>query len=100
MIRKGYYSEKVRDIAYLEQLDKLGNMQKKVYEVIKKYGPCSTEFIAVTLGVYPHQITPRVLELREMELIYFHDVGQSPTSGKAVSLWKVTKVNPQYSLGL
>lgn len=98
--RAGYFSEKIRNIAYIEQLDKLGNMQRKVYEVIKKYQPCSTEFIALTLNVYPHQVTPRVKELRDMNLIYFYDIGQSPTSGKAVSLWKTTKINLQYHLGL
>jgi aspartate/glutamate racemase len=96
--REGYFSEKIRDIAYIEQLDKLGNMQRKVYDVIKKYQPCSTEFIAITLNVYPHQITPRVKELREMGLVYFYDIGQSPTSGKAVSLWKITRIDPQLRL--
>ncbi len=85
--REGYFSEKIRDIAYAE-----------VYDVIKKYGPCSTEFIAITLNCYPHTITPRVKELREMKLVEFYDIGISPTSGKAVSLWKVTRTNPQYKL--
>jgi len=98
--REGYLSERLRNIAYAEQLDKLGNMQRKVYDIIKRYGPCSTEFIAITLNVYPHQITPRVKELREMGLVYFYDIGESPTSGKAVSLWKTTKLDPQLKLNL
>ncbi|AFH47809.1 Hypothetical protein IALB_0095 [Ignavibacterium album JCM 16511] len=97
-VREGYFSEKLRDIAYAEQIDKLGNMQRKVYDIIKKHGPCSTEFIAITLNCYPHQITPRVKELREMNLVYFYDIGVSPTSGKAVSLWKATKIDPQLKL--
>lgn len=99
-VREGYFSEKIRNIAYAEQIDKLGNMQRKVYHIIKQYGPCSTEFIAITLNCYPHQITPRVKELREMGLVEFWDVGVSPTSGKAVSLWKVTKISDQYQLPL
>lgn len=97
-VREGYFSKKVRDIAYAGQLDKLGNMQRKVYDVIKKYGPCSTEFVAITLNCYPHTITPRVYELREMKLIELYDIGTSPTSGKAVSLWKCTKLDPQLKL--
>lgn len=93
--RGAYFSKKIRDIAYVEELDKLANMQRKVYDIIKQYGPCSTEFVAITLNCYPHQITPRVKELREKGLIYFYDIGVSPTSGKAVSLWKVTRVDPQ-----
>ncbi|QKJ99911.1 MAG: hypothetical protein HND40_10240 [Ignavibacteriota bacterium] len=99
-VREGYYSEKLRDIAYAEQLDKLGNMQRKVYDIIKKHGPCSTEYIAITLNCYPHQITPRVKELREMGLVYFYDIGVSPTSGKAVSLWKTNRLDAQYKLPL
>ena len=98
--REGYFSEKVRKFSYATQLDKLGNMQRKVYNVIKTHGPCSTEAIAIILKVYPHTITPRVKELREKKLVYFYEIGVSPTSGKAVSLWKVTRIDPQYKLGL
>lgn len=87
-VREGYFSEKLRDISYIQELPKLGNMQQRVYEVIKEHGPISTEEIAIELGVYPHTITPRVKELREMGLVEFYDIGQSHRSGKAVSLWK------------
>jgi Mn-dependent DtxR family transcriptional regulator len=96
--REGYYPEKIRDLAYLDQLEKLNKSQRRVYNIIKEYGPCSTEFIAITLNCYPHQITPRVYELREMGLVYFYDVGISPTSGKAVSLWKAKKISEQLRL--
>ncbi|HOV99265.1 MAG TPA: MarR family transcriptional regulator [Bacteroidota bacterium] len=86
--REGYYSEQVRNEAFREILPHLSAHQYRVYSIIANYGPISTEEIACELGVYPHTITPRVKELREMELIEFAGIGASATSGRTVSLWR------------
>jgi Mn-dependent DtxR family transcriptional regulator len=99
-MRHGYIPEKLRNLAYIDELDKLGKRQRQVYEIIKEFGPISTEEIALKLNCYPHAITPRVYELREKGLVELWDIGTSPTSGKAVSLWKVTRLNPQLRLPL
>lgn len=91
-IREGYYSEKIRNKAYKDVLDRLNKEQKRVYDVIRDYEPIYSERIALILGKYPHVITPRVLELREMNLIEYAGEGISETSGHKVSLWKM-KIN-------
>lgn len=97
-INSGYYSEKIRNAAYVEMLDKLNAMQKKVYYIIKEHGPLSNEEIAKILSCYPHAISPRVYELRDKELVLFAGIGQSPVSGINVSLWKVAPVDNQLKL--
>jgi Mn-dependent DtxR family transcriptional regulator len=87
-VRHGYYSEKVKKFSYFQTLRNLNKSQKEVFEIIEKFGPISTEEIALRLRKYPHSITPRVYELREMGLVEFYDVGVSETTGRAVSLWK------------
>jgi len=96
--REGYYSEQVRNEALQSILGNLGFMQKSVYEVIRIYGPATNEEIAFRLKKYPHTITARVKELRELGLVEFAGKKESEVSGRFASLWKVTSLNPQLNL--
>lgn len=88
-IREGYHSEQIRNEAYKDALDLLNKEQRRVYEVIKEHQPIYSERIATILGKYPHLVTPRVLELRALELVEFAGEGISETSGYKVSLWRI-----------
>lgn len=94
--REGYKPEQIRNEAFA-YADINGN-QKKVFEIIRMMGPISSETIAQKLGWYPHQVTPRVLELREAGYVIFCGEGRS-RSGRKVSLWKINPSGSQITLG-
>lgn len=96
-VRRGYFSEMVRNKSYEEILNDLGKLQKQVYDVIIENEPIYTELIAEKLNKFPHTVTPRVLELRELGLIEFAGTAKSHTTNKTVSLWKSIKPEPQTS---
>lgn len=96
--REGYHSEQIRNeaFAYVD----LGKMQQKVLECIKEHQPISNDRIAFHLGIFPHQVTPRVLELREMGIVEFCGEAFSAISKRKVSLWRVNPNGTQLSLTL
>ncbi|MHC1736868.1 MAG: hypothetical protein AB9882_02520 [Ignavibacteriaceae bacterium] len=95
--REGYYSERNRDESYVNILDKLGSRQKAVYDIIKDNEPISNEAIAEILDIYPHQVSPRVLELRELGLVEY--AGDEKLDMKRTrSLWQLTEPQTQLSL--
>lgn len=96
--RKGFESEQIRNKSFEEIQDSLGNLQKQVYEVIQNNEPVYSEKIAEIMNKYPHTVTPRVLELRELGLIEFAGTSKSKTTGKTVSLWKTAKPPMQTAL--
>ncbi len=96
--REGYYSEQLRNRSLESILDKLGDKQRDVYNIIVKWQPISNERIAEHLGIYPHQVTPRVYELREMGLVEFAGESISELSKRKVSLWRVNPEGKQLSL--
>ncbi len=87
-VREGYYSEQVRNKAFEEIQPHLSARQFSVCKIIHQYGPISTEQIASMLRVYPHTLTPRVKELRELGLVEFAGTSISDVSGRTVSLWR------------
>lgn len=95
-VREGYYSEQIRNEAFLTT--DLGKRQKEVLNIIELFGPISNERIALHLNVYPHQITPRVLELREMNYVEFAGEEISQRTHKKVSLWNIKKQDSQMEL--
>lgn len=97
-IREGYDSEQVRNQALYSILDDLNNRQRAVFNIIKEWQPVSAENIAQHLNAYPHTITPRILELREMGLIRFAKEGYSERSKRKVSLWEVSPQPKQLTL--
>ena len=95
-VREGYYSEQIRNEAFA--LVNLTVRQKEVLEVIRKWQPVSNERIAEHLGVYPHQVTPRTGELRELGVIEFCGESKSQLSGRKVSLWRINPEGRQLNL--
>ena len=89
--REGYWSERARDKSYKEILSSLNKKQFEVYQVVKNNPNIYNEKIAQILNIYPHQICPRILELREMGLVRFSKYGVSEKSGKTVSLWRINQ---------
>ncbi|MCS7054084.1 MAG: hypothetical protein NZM09_10180 [Ignavibacterium sp.] len=94
--REGYKSEQIRNQAFF--LTDINNNQKKVLEVIIKWQPICNEMIAAHLGWYPHQVTPRVLELRQLGYIEWAGEGISQKSKRKVSLWRISKIGKQLSI--
>lgn len=97
-VREGYYSEQLRNKSFSEILDILGERQKQVLLILKDYGPLSNEEIAHLLNIYPHQVCPRINELRKIELVEFAGETTSEISKKKVSLWKLKKLPDQLRL--
>jgi len=96
--REGYNSEQIRNDAFKLLLEKLNERQLEVYNIIVKYQPIHNERIAEHLNIYPHQVTPRVLELREMGIVEFAGEGTSQKSNRKVSLWRINPNGTQLSL--
>jgi hypothetical protein len=94
--REGYKPEQLRNIAFANV--NLSKQQKKVFDVIKNFQPISNDRIAAHLGCFPHQVTPRVLELRNLGLVQFIGEGFSSISNRKVSLWRVNPNGTQLSL--
>ena len=88
-IREGYYSEQIRNNSFKELQTQLNKRQLEVFKIVYDYQPIYSEKIAEILGVFPHEISPRILELRKMNLIEFAGESKSKTSGKKVSLWRI-----------
>ncbi len=95
-VREGYYSEQIRNKSFA--FVNLNQRQKEVFEIIAKWQPISNESIADHLNVFPHQITPRVYELRELGMVEFAGEGQSRISNRKISLWRINTNGTQLSL--
>jgi len=94
--REGYSSEQIRNEAFA--FVDLNKQQRRVLEVIRKWQPISNERIAQHLNVYPHQVTPRVLELRQLGIVEFCGEDVSQNSNRKVSLWRINPKGRQLSL--
>lgn len=94
--REGWKSEQIRNESYY--YTDINTNQKKVLEIIRMLQPVSNERIARQLGWYPHQVTPRVLELRQLGYVEWAGEGVSLTSKKKVSLWRVKPEGKQLGL--
>lgn len=58
-----------RDASYSTLQGELGARQLEIYELLSDGTPRSNRQIAKELGLFPNQITGRVMELREMDLV-------------------------------
>lgn len=96
--REGYHSEQIRNDALSSILDDLNERQRQVYNIIRKWQPISNERIAQHLNCHPHQVTPRVFELREMGIVEFAGESHSEISSRKVSLWRISPDGKQMSL--
>lgn len=93
--REGYKPEQIRNkaFAYVD----LSKRQKEVYNIIQKWQPISNESIASHLNLHPHQVTPRVLELRQMGYVTFAGEGKT-ADGRPFSFWKINPNGKQLTL--
>ncbi|MHC1738440.1 MAG: hypothetical protein AB9882_11950 [Ignavibacteriaceae bacterium] len=96
--REGYYPEQIRDNNFRSILDRLNAMQYKVYCCIRDYAPVTTEDISRILRKYPHSISGRVTELRDLNLVEFAGERVINDSGRSASLWKIIPESPQLRL--
>ena len=94
--REGYKPEQIRNeaFAYVD----LNKRQEEVLEVIRKWQPISNESIAKMLNCFPHQVTPRTLELRELGYVKWAGEGISQTSGRKISLWMINPDGKQLDM--
>lgn len=77
---------------------KLHECQEPVFEYIADHpGSCNYE-IAKALNLDINRVTPRVLELRELKLVYFAGPKISPTGNTAKS-WKAVEWARKYASG-
>lgn len=83
------YTRIVSKLSYDDIIDKLPQARKEVFDVIKRRGEVSNEEIAEELKKYPHQITPRTGELRDLGLVEISSIGKSHRSKKSVCRWRV-----------
>ncbi len=98
--REGYYSEQNRNHALNNVLDDLSKRQKAVYDIIKKWQPITNERIADHLNVYPHQVTPRVKELRDMNIVEYcgFEIVKKDDKEYKHSLWRINPDGSQLNL--
>lgn len=97
--RTGYHSELIRELAFEKALNNLSERQSAVFNMIKEFGPITTEKIALLMNVYPDYITGRIIELRdELQLIEYAGSTLSEKSGSKASLWIIKKPEAQLSL--
>jgi len=95
--REGYKSEQIRDESFGE-LDGASKMQQVVYKCIMENAPISNETIGRKLKLRINSVTPRVKELRELGYVEFAGEGKSRTTGRKVSMWRPTPVQPQFQM--
>ena len=94
--REGYKPEQIRNEAFA--LVDLNKRQQQVLDVVRNYQPISNEAIAKILNCFPHQVTPRVLELRELGYLKWAGEGKSQLSGRKISLWMINPDGKQMDL--
>lgn len=94
--REGWKPEQIRNEAFFYA--DISSNQRKVLEIIRMLQPISNERIARHLGWYPHQVTPRVLELRQLGYVEWAGEGVSLVSNKKVSLWRIKPDGKQLGL--
>ena len=97
-VRQGYYPEQIRDKNFRTTQADLNDAQAQVYFVIKVYESITTEDIAKRLGKYPHTVSGRVKELRDLNYVEFAGEKKLNDSGRSASLWRVVPQSPQIEL--
>ncbi len=74
--------------AFSEAKHNLGAKQQAVYEVIKNYGPITNLQISQKLGFAINSTTPRVKELRDLNMVEESGIVKDFTGRSAIA-WKV-----------
>ena len=71
---------------------KLGIEQKRVYDVIEKLQPVTCDGVAEYLHKFPHEISGRFTEMRNMGVIGSEGRGKTRT-GNSATLWSTRDPN-------
>ncbi len=87
MQREGFNPEQIRNEAFAYA--DINQNQQTVLNIISEKEPITNEQIAKILGWYPHQVTPRVLELRQAGIVEYCGHTISNISRRKASLWRV-----------
>jgi DNA-directed RNA polymerase specialized sigma24 family protein len=85
-----YLSTDTRDESYRETIKNLGPKQKQVFEILQR-GDRSNLEIANALGWPVNQVTGRVFELRELNLVFPGDKLRVGITNRIVQRWTVRK---------
>lgn len=75
--------------AYFELYAVIGKRQLEVYNAFKRYGAMTNKQLAQRLDWPINCVTPRVKELRALELVEVADIVMQLNSRKAI-LWQLT----------
>jgi DNA-binding MarR family transcriptional regulator len=79
-----------RDEAYKDVLEHVGVAQANVYAMLRLCGPLTNSELAEKLGWSINRITPRVLELRNMDLVKDAGTRLCTSTGRVVHQWRTT----------
>lgn len=74
--------------AFFGMHKKIGRKQRFVLEAIKKNGPINNLGLSRILNIPINQVTPRVLELRQLEMVRLYGAAPDPVT-KRNNLWWV-----------
>ena len=77
--------------AYLDIMPHLSKQQNLVYNIIKHYKGSSNLDISRVMRRPINSITPRVYELRELNLIEFSHKKRDRITGKSCRCWKIVE---------
>lgn len=75
--------------AYDSIKPELGNIQQEVYDTIEKFPTVSNLDISRILNKPINSITPRVKELRDMNLVYYVGTKKDRITNRSVMCWNV-----------
>jgi hypothetical protein len=87
-----HLATETRDESYHAMLKDLTDRQKSVYDILCRGNRCNIE-IAAALGWPINRVTPRVLELRQMDPPRVFSAGKEirPGTNRCVEVWTVRK---------
>ena len=74
--------------AYARAVQNLGAKQKEVLDALRYFPDATNAEIAVRLGWPVNRITPRILELRKMELVFDAGRRRCKVTGSTAHCWK------------
>jgi len=83
------YDFKTSRPAYEEAKTNIGDKQLKVFETIKKLGPCTDAQIADFLGWPINRVTPRRGELIDLKMIIADGKRRDQKTKRLVNFWRI-----------
>ena len=75
-------------LAYAEALENINHKQLIVYKALRKLGEANNQMLSRSLNWQINSITPRVYELRKMNLIKKSKDAPDQQTGRKTTYWK------------